>query len=130
MPQNSDKIIIAVTAAVVAGAAALGGAVSLYLATRKERRAREGVQSALTISGADVKRAAEAFNAAVEWMKRGGARSLSDDDALRLYGAYKVATAGVCTAPQPSRLAMVAYAKWSAWKAAPYTDVTQVCTCA
>uniref|UniRef100_A0A453DH72 ACB domain-containing protein n=2 Tax=Poaceae TaxID=4479 RepID=A0A453DH72_AEGTS len=31
---------------------------------------------------------------------------------LRLYGLYKIATEGPCTAPQPSALKLKARAKW------------------
>ncbi|KAI4319954.1 hypothetical protein MLD38_033487 [Melastoma candidum] len=43
------------------------------------------------------------------------ARSVGNDEQLRLYGLYKIATEGPCTGPQPSALKMTARAKWQAW---------------
>ncbi|MQM10872.1 hypothetical protein Taro_043766 [Colocasia esculenta] len=42
--------------------------------------------------------------------------SVSSDVQLQLYGLYKIATEGPCTAPQPSALKMTARAKWNAWQ--------------
>uniref|UniRef100_A0A1D1YME2 Acyl-CoA-binding domain-containing protein 2 n=1 Tax=Anthurium amnicola TaxID=1678845 RepID=A0A1D1YME2_9ARAE len=42
--------------------------------------------------------------------------SVSNDVQLQLYGLYKIATEGPCTAPQPSALKMTARAKWNAWQ--------------
>ena len=38
--------------------------------------------------------------------------SVPDEAQLRLYGLYKIATEGPCTAPQPSALKLKARAKW------------------
>ncbi|XP_059629007.1 acyl-CoA-binding domain-containing protein 1 [Cornus florida] len=43
------------------------------------------------------------------------AQKVSNDVQLQLYGLYKIATEGPCTAPQPSALKMTARAKWQAW---------------
>ncbi|KAL0400579.1 UNVERIFIED_CONTAM: Acyl-CoA-binding domain-containing protein 1 [Sesamum latifolium] len=40
---------------------------------------------------------------------------VSNDVQLQLYGLYKIATEGPCSAPQPSALKMTARAKWQAW---------------
>ncbi|XP_078427474.1 acyl-CoA-binding domain-containing protein 1-like [Wolffia australiana] len=42
--------------------------------------------------------------------------NVSNDLQLQLYGLYKIATEGPCTAPQPSPLKMTARAKWTAWQ--------------
>ncbi|KAL7147318.1 hypothetical protein ABFS83_06G099500 [Erythranthe nasuta] len=44
------------------------------------------------------------------------AKKLSNDAQLQLYGLYKIATEGPCSAPQPSALKMTARAKWQAWQ--------------
>ncbi|PIN21417.1 Acyl-CoA-binding protein [Handroanthus impetiginosus] len=44
------------------------------------------------------------------------AHKVSNDVQLQLYGLYKIATEGPCTAPQPSALKMTARAKWQAWQ--------------
>ncbi|KAG8381117.1 hypothetical protein BUALT_Bualt06G0089100 [Buddleja alternifolia] len=41
---------------------------------------------------------------------------VSNDVQLQLYGLYKIATEGPCSAPQPSALKMTARAKWQAWQ--------------
>lgn len=41
---------------------------------------------------------------------------VSNDIQLQLYGLYKVATEGPCTAPQPSALKVTARAKWNTWR--------------
>ncbi|KAL0317976.1 UNVERIFIED_CONTAM: Acyl-CoA-binding domain-containing protein 2 [Sesamum angustifolium] len=43
------------------------------------------------------------------------ALKVSNDVQLQLYGLYKIATEGPCSAPQPSALKMTARAKWQAW---------------
>lgn len=40
----------------------------------------------------------------------------SNEVQLQLYGLYKIATEGPCSAPQPSALKMTARAKWQAWQ--------------
>ncbi|KAL3838053.1 hypothetical protein ACJIZ3_022644 [Penstemon smallii] len=44
------------------------------------------------------------------------ALKVSNDVQLQLYGLYKIATEGPCSAPQPSALKMTARAKWQAWQ--------------
>ncbi|PKA59637.1 Acyl-CoA-binding domain-containing protein 2 [Apostasia shenzhenica] len=41
---------------------------------------------------------------------------VSSDVQLQLYGLYKIAVEGPCTAPQPSALKVAARTKWSAWQ--------------
>ncbi|PWA95292.1 leucine-rich repeat protein [Artemisia annua] len=61
----------------------------------------------------------EAFSAATAFVAATAAdkeRKVSTEVQLELYGLYKIATEGPCTAPQPSALKMTARAKWNAWK--------------
>ncbi|KAF8380005.1 hypothetical protein HHK36_027474 [Tetracentron sinense] len=62
----------------------------------------------------------EAFSAATAFVAASAADRLSEkvsnDVQLQLYGYYKIATEGPCTAPQPSALKMTARAKWNAWQ--------------
>ena len=44
-----------------------------------------------------------------------GPVKLSNEEKLILYGYYKVGSAGSCNVPAPSRLQVVARAKWEAW---------------
>ncbi|KAL8550962.1 hypothetical protein ACS0TY_000153 [Phlomoides rotata] len=44
------------------------------------------------------------------------AMKVSNEIQLQLYGLYKIATEGPCSAPQPSALKMTARAKWQAWQ--------------
>ncbi|KAL3630716.1 Acyl-CoA-binding domain-containing protein 1 [Castilleja foliolosa] len=44
------------------------------------------------------------------------AMKVSNDVQLQLYGLYKIATEGPCSAPQPSAIKMTARAKWQAWQ--------------
>ncbi|KAH6822185.1 acyl-CoA binding protein 2 [Perilla frutescens var. hirtella] len=44
------------------------------------------------------------------------ALKVSNDVQLQLYGLYKIATEGPCSAPQPSALKMTARAKWQSWQ--------------
>ncbi|KAL0382451.1 UNVERIFIED_CONTAM: Acyl-CoA-binding domain-containing protein 1 [Sesamum calycinum] len=44
------------------------------------------------------------------------AQKVSSELQLQLYGLYKIATEGPCSAPQPSVLKMTARAKWQAWQ--------------
>ncbi|XP_073031955.1 acyl-CoA-binding domain-containing protein 1-like [Primulina eburnea] len=44
------------------------------------------------------------------------ALKVSNEVQLQLYGLYKIATEGPCSAPQPSALKMTARAKWQAWQ--------------
>ncbi|KAL0403248.1 UNVERIFIED_CONTAM: Acyl-CoA-binding domain-containing protein 1 [Sesamum radiatum] len=44
------------------------------------------------------------------------AQKVSSELQLQLYGFYKIATEGPCSAPQPSVLKMTARAKWQAWQ--------------
>lgn len=55
--------------------------------------------------------AATAFVAAAA-ADRLSAQKVSSDVQLQLYGLYKIATEGPCSAPQPSALKMTARAKW------------------
>lgn len=59
----------------------------------------------------------EAFSAATLFVTTAAADRLSQkvpsDVQQQLYGLYKIATEGPCTAPQPSALKMTARAKWS-----------------
>lgn len=59
--------------------------------------------------------AATAFVAAAA-ADRLSAQKVSSDVQLQLYGLYKIATEGPCSAPQPSALKMTARAKWQAWQ--------------
>ncbi|CDJ64855.1 hypothetical protein, conserved [Eimeria necatrix] len=57
----------------------------------------------------------KAFVKAAENYK--GPNPLSVEEQLRFYGLFKRATAGPCTAKQPSRFNIREYKKWEAWKA-------------
>ncbi|XWS48596.1 hypothetical protein CRYUN_Cryun13aG0090100 [Craigia yunnanensis] len=61
----------------------------------------------------------EAFSAATAFVAAAAAdrlsQKVSSEVQLQLYGLYKIATEGPCTAPQPSALKMTARAKWQAW---------------
>lgn len=58
----------------------------------------------------------EAFSAATAFVAAAASdrlsQKVSNDLQLQLYGLYKIATEGPCTAPQPSALKMTARAKW------------------
>lgn len=57
----------------------------------------------------------EAFSAATAFVAATAAdrsHKVSNEVQLQLYGLYKIATEGPCTAPQPSALKMTARAKW------------------
>ncbi|XP_010438551.1 PREDICTED: acyl-CoA-binding domain-containing protein 2-like [Camelina sativa] len=62
----------------------------------------------------------EAFSAATLFVTTAASDRLSqkvpNDVQQQLYGLYKIATEGPCTAPQPSALKMTARAKWQAWQ--------------
>ncbi|KAL6541487.1 Acyl-CoA-binding domain-containing protein 1 [Orobanche gracilis] len=58
--------------------------------------------------------AATAFVAAT--VSNRAVMKVSNDVQLQLYGLYKIATEGPCSAPQPSALKMTARGKWQAWK--------------
>ncbi|GFS32238.1 acyl-CoA binding protein 1 [Actinidia rufa] len=62
----------------------------------------------------------EAFSAATAFVAAAAADRLShkvsNDVQLQLYGLYKIATEGPCSAPQPSVLKIAARAKWQAWQ--------------
>ncbi|GKA38864.1 acyl-CoA-binding domain-containing protein 1-like protein [Tanacetum coccineum] len=62
----------------------------------------------------------EAFSAATAFVAATAAdkerNKVSNEVQLELYGCYKIATEGPCTAPQPSALKFTARAKWNAWK--------------
>ncbi|KAL0739074.1 hypothetical protein Bca4012_015284 [Brassica carinata] len=63
----------------------------------------------------------EAFSAATLFVTTAGSDRLSQkkvpsDVQKQLYGLYKIATEGPCTAPQPSALKLTARAKWQAWR--------------
>lgn len=62
----------------------------------------------------------EAFSAATAFVAATAADRMapkvSSDLQLQLYGLYKIATEGPCTAPQPSVLKVTARAKWNAWQ--------------
>ncbi|XP_010934831.1 acyl-CoA-binding domain-containing protein 1 isoform X1 [Elaeis guineensis] len=62
----------------------------------------------------------EAFSAATAFVAATAAdrtsAKVSSDVQLQLYGLYKIATEGPCTAPQPSALKITARAKWNAWQ--------------
>ncbi|KAF8659968.1 hypothetical protein HU200_058050 [Digitaria exilis] len=59
----------------------------------------------------------EEFSAASAFVAASAASgtSVPEEAQLRLYGLYKIATEGPCTAPQPSALKLKARAKWNAW---------------
>lgn len=58
----------------------------------------------------------EAFSAATAFVAAAASdrlsQKVSNELQLQLYGLYKIATEGACTAPQPSALKMTARAKW------------------
>ncbi|XP_076895615.1 acyl-CoA-binding domain-containing protein 1-like [Bidens hawaiensis] len=56
----------------------------------------------------------EAFSAATAADR--SSQKVSNELQLQLYGLYKIATEGPCTAPQPSALKITARAKWNAWQ--------------
>lgn len=62
----------------------------------------------------------EAFSAATAFVAAAASdrlsQKVSNELQLQLYGLYKIATEGACTAPQPSALKMTARAKWQAWQ--------------
>jgi acyl-CoA-binding protein len=62
----------------------------------------------------------EAFSAATAFVAAAASdrlsQKVSNELQLQLYGLYKIATEGPCTAPQPSALKMTARAKWQAWQ--------------
>ncbi|KAJ4913503.1 Acyl-CoA-binding domain-containing protein 2 [Raphanus sativus] len=62
----------------------------------------------------------EAFSAATLFVTTAAADRLSQkvpsEVQQQLYGLYKIATEGPCTAPQPSALKITARAKWQAWQ--------------
>ncbi|KAG2239843.1 hypothetical protein Bca4012_022936 [Brassica carinata] len=62
----------------------------------------------------------EAFSAATLFVTTAAADRLSqkvpNEVQQQLYGLYKIATEGPCTAPQPSALKITARAKWQAWQ--------------
>ncbi|CAH8348083.1 unnamed protein product [Eruca vesicaria subsp. sativa] len=55
----------------------------------------------------------EAFSAATLFVTN---RKVPSDVQQKLYGLYKIATEGPCTAPKPTALRLTARAKWQAWK--------------
>ncbi|KAG8043958.1 hypothetical protein GUJ93_ZPchr0458g22786 [Zizania palustris] len=59
----------------------------------------------------------EEFSAASAFVAASAASgtSVPEQAQLQLYGLYKIATEGPCTAPQPSSLKLKARAKWNAW---------------
>ncbi|XP_076937013.1 acyl-CoA-binding domain-containing protein 1-like [Bidens hawaiensis] len=62
----------------------------------------------------------EAFSAATAFVAATAAdrssQKVSSELQLQLYGLYKIATEGPCTAPQPSALKITARSKWNAWQ--------------
>lgn len=60
----------------------------------------------------------QAFNEAATFMLNTKGIRLDTDTKLAFYGLYKVSTQGSCTLPAPSRLDMVAWAKWDSWRQA------------
>lgn len=62
----------------------------------------------------------EAFSAATAFVAAAAAdrtaSKVSNELQLQLYGLYKVAIEGPCTAPQPSAIKITARAKWNAWQ--------------
>ncbi|EEF36122.1 acyl-CoA-binding domain-containing protein 1 [Ricinus communis] len=74
----------------------------------------------------------EMFSAATAFVAAAAADRLSQkvstDVQLQLYGLYKIATEGPCSAPPPSAIKMTARAKWQAWQklgALPPEDAMQ-----
>jgi acyl-CoA-binding protein len=59
----------------------------------------------------------ELFERAVEFSKDKSRPAPGLKMKTKFYGAYKQATEGPCTLPEPSKLDIKAYAKWSAWTA-------------
>ncbi|PIN14453.1 Acyl-CoA-binding protein [Handroanthus impetiginosus] len=70
--------------------------------------------------GVEINELDEAFSAATAFVSATAAdRSalkVSNDVQLQLYGLYKIATEGPCSAPRPSTLKVTARAKWQAWQ--------------
>lgn len=62
----------------------------------------------------------EIFSAATAFVAASAADRLSakvsNENQLKLYGFYKIATEGPCKAPQPSTFNVSARAKWNAWQ--------------
>lgn len=65
------------------------------------------------------------FQQALLFVQNSTGMKLGVDVQLRFYGLYKVAVAGKCTSKAPSRLKVVEYKKWSAYKAVSDEGVTQ-----
>lgn len=59
----------------------------------------------------------QAFKDAVAMVQdpKGGGAQPDNATKLKFYALFKQATEGDCAAAKPSRLNMVAYAKWEAW---------------
>ncbi|XP_074291742.1 acyl-CoA-binding domain-containing protein 1-like [Silene latifolia] len=72
----------------------------------------------------------DAFSAATAFVAASAAErgKVSNDVQLQLYGLYKIATEGPCSAPPPPAFKMTARAKWNAWQklgAMPPEDAMQ-----
>ncbi|KAL2921787.1 Acyl-CoA-binding domain-containing protein 2 [Bienertia sinuspersici] len=74
----------------------------------------------------------EAFSAATAFVAASAAdkmaQKVGNDVQLQLYGLYKIATEGPCSAPPPPAFKMTARAKWNAWQklgAMPPEDAMQ-----
>ncbi|XP_057546050.1 acyl-CoA-binding domain-containing protein 1-like [Amaranthus tricolor] len=74
----------------------------------------------------------EAFSAATAFVAASAADKMAskvgNDVQLQLYGLYKIATEGPCSAPPPPAFKMAARAKWNAWQklgAMPPEDAMQ-----
>ncbi|KAL9237439.1 hypothetical protein vseg_011986 [Gypsophila vaccaria] len=72
----------------------------------------------------------EAFSAATAFVAASAAErgKVSNEVQLQLYGLYKIATEGPCSAPPPPAFKMTARAKWNAWQklgAMPPEDAMQ-----
>lgn len=74
-----------------------------------------GIESDDDWEGVESTELDEAFSAATAFVAATAAdrsHKVSNEVQLQLYGLYKIATEGPCTAPQPSALKMTARAKW------------------
>ncbi|KAL8273055.1 hypothetical protein Esti_002976 [Eimeria stiedai] len=96
-----------------------GGAVKGEPATNSvgavKQQAQKRAAAETEDEGASVDATFQAFVRRAEEHK--GPSPLSIEQQLRFYGLYKRATAGPCTAKQPSRFNLKEYRKWEAWKA-------------
>lgn len=98
-----------------AGGAA-GGAAAAAVEEKKEEEEGEGGGDEDDWEDVESTELDEAFSAATAFVAAAAAdrraEKVSSEVQLRLYGLYKIATEGPCSAPQPSAIKMSARAKW------------------